>query len=361
MYKYEDIREVHLELTQRCQAACSMCDRNINGGDVNPYLDMSELRLSDIKRIFTPNFIKQLTGIQLCGNHGDPIIAEDTAEIIEYFREHNSKAWININTNAGARDSQWWERVARALNRYGSVIFSVDGLRDTNHLYRQNVNWDIVERSMRAFINAGGRARWDFLVFDYNEHQTEHAKQFAEELGFEKFRLKKSSRFITGLTSDPKLEHQAVNRKGEATTLLKKPSNKSLQNTELNKQEQLIQYFGSMDNFYDVSDIKCRVKDIFSVYISAEGLVLPCCWTAGRLYKWWHTTLKQDSIWKFIDDAGGKDAINAKLVGIDGALLTGLFDTIEKSWEIKGCANGRLKVCAMKCSKEFDVVNSQWQ
>ena len=38
MYKYEDIKEVHLEVTQRCQAACPMCDRNMNGGDDNPHL-----------------------------------------------------------------------------------------------------------------------------------------------------------------------------------------------------------------------------------------------------------------------------------------------------------------------------------
>ena len=40
------------------------------------------------------------------------------------------------------------------LIKKAAVIFSVDGLRDTNHLYRQGVNWDNVERNMQAFINA---------------------------------------------------------------------------------------------------------------------------------------------------------------------------------------------------------------
>jgi len=201
----------------------------------------------------------------------------------------------------------------------------------------------------------------DFLVFDYNEHQTEEAEAFATELGFEQFRLKKSSRFITGVKSNPKLQHQAINRKGEETTLLKKPTDKKLQNKETNKQPELIAKFGSMDEFYDISEISCRVKDIGSIYVSAEGLVLPCCWTAGRMYKWWYKDMKQDPIWKFIDSVGGKDSINAKLVGIEGVLKTGMFEEIEKSWSIKGCSNGRLKVCALKCSKDFDVVNSQWQ
>ena len=61
-----------------------------------------------------------------------------------------------MNTNAGARDEAWWSELANTFGRSGAVIFSVDGLRDTNHLYRQNVVWDNVERSMRAFIGAGG-------------------------------------------------------------------------------------------------------------------------------------------------------------------------------------------------------------
>ena len=41
--------------------------------------------------------------------------------------------------------------LAQVLGRMGAVIFSVDGLSDTNHLYRQGVVWDNVERNMRAF------------------------------------------------------------------------------------------------------------------------------------------------------------------------------------------------------------------
>ena len=48
--------------------------------------------------------------------------------------------------------------------RMGAVIFSVDGSADTNPIYRQNVVWDNVERSMRSFINAGGRAPGLFSV-----------------------------------------------------------------------------------------------------------------------------------------------------------------------------------------------------
>ena len=33
--------------------------------------------------------------------------------------------------------------------------------------------------------------------------------------------------------------------------------------------------------------IACKVKKDNSLYITAEGLAMSCCWTAGRMYKWW--------------------------------------------------------------------------
>ena len=35
---YNDVKMVHFEPTQMCQASCPMCDRNKNGGEVNQYL-----------------------------------------------------------------------------------------------------------------------------------------------------------------------------------------------------------------------------------------------------------------------------------------------------------------------------------
>lgn len=222
MYKYENIRTIHLENTQNCQASCPMCDRNQNGGAINPHIDLSELTLNDCKRIFEPEFIQQLNTMYMCGNLGDPIVARDTLEIFQYFRKHNSKMWLSMNTNAGARDEAWWQELAKVFGRMGAVIFSVDGLSDTNHIYRQGVVWDNVERSMRAFTKAGGRSRWDFLIFEHNQHQVDQAKLLSEEIGFERFVAKKTGRFISA-KSEKKETHQAVDRKGNKTAELKKP------------------------------------------------------------------------------------------------------------------------------------------
>ena len=60
MYNYRDIRTIHLEVTQNCQAACPMCDRNMNGEGVNPHINLDELSLDDCIKIFSPQFINCL-------------------------------------------------------------------------------------------------------------------------------------------------------------------------------------------------------------------------------------------------------------------------------------------------------------
>jgi len=358
MYKLKDIKTIHLEVTQNCQASCPMCDRNMNGEGINPHINLDELSLKDCEDIFSIDFIKQLDTIYMCGNLGDPIVAKDTLEIFKYFREHNPNIWLSMNTNGGAKNEQWWSDLATTFGRMGAVIFSVDGLRDTNHIYRQGVVWDNVERNMQAFINAGGRARWDYLIFEHNQHQVDEAEALANAWGCEKFMKKKTGRFIDAKTNK-KEKHQAKDRKGKDTAEIKKPDAK-YQNKALTKQETILKKYGSMDAYYDAAPIICKVKKENSLFITAEGLAMPCCWTAGRMYKWWNKDPYVEQIWEHIDIAGGKDAINAKK-GLREVFDTGIFDTIQRSWKYESCNLGKLKVCAMKCGAEFDPYAEQFR
>jgi len=360
MYRYEDIKEVHLEVTQRCQAACPMCDRNMNGGADNPHITNAELSYKDCVNIFKPAFIKQLKTMYMCGNLGDPIVAKDTLEIFKYFREHNPNMWLSMNTNAGAKDEQWWRDLAQTFGRMGAVIFSVDGLSDTNHIYRQNVVWDNVERNMKAFINAGGRARWDFLIFGHNEHQVDEAEKLANEWGCEKFIKKKTGRFIT-VKSEAKEQHQATNRKGEDTATLVKPKKKENVNLALLKQKEIEKTYGSMKDYYNQCSIKCKVAEQGSIFVTAEGLLMPCCWTAGRMYKWWHPDPKVEQVWDFIDAAGGKEGISIIDNDIEDVVGGKLISSITESWNKNSLDEGKLGVCAQKCGTEFDPFAEQFK
>ena len=361
MYRYDNIKQVHLEITQRCQAACPMCDRNENGGVDNRHITNAELSIDDCKKIFSPDFIRQLDAMYMCGNLGDPIVARDTLEVFKYFREHNPTMWLSMNTNAGAKTVEWWEELAKVINNKGAVIFSVDGLHDTNHLYRQNVVWDNVERNMRAFINTGGRARWDFLIFKHNEHQVAEAEALSKEWGCEKFQKKKSGRFIVASGETSKETHQAQNRKGEKTTIIAKPKSIDNQNIALLKQNEIEKSYGSMRDYYDKCSIKCKAVEKNEIFVTAEGLLMPCCWTAGRMYKWWHKDYRIEQIWDHIDAAGGKDGINIIENSIKDAMSGNLLTSIVDSWNKTSIRDGKLGVCAMKCGDEFDPFSEQFK
>tara|TARA_B100000959_G_scaffold227944_1_gene243057 strand:+ start:267 stop:1256 length:990 start_codon:yes stop_codon:yes gene_type:complete len=329
-----------------------MCDRNENGGKVNKYLTNADLSLADVKKIMSKDFVRQLNNIYMCGNHGDPILAPECLEIMQWFREVNPRIHLSITTNGGARDDKFWKGIAETVNK---VTFSVDGLEDTNHLYRQGVSWEKVERNMDTFCANDGNAEWHFLVFAYNEHQVKEAEMWAKWIGIKKFVVKKSGRYISTNSLELRPEHQAIDRHGNHTQLLAFPKDPKYQNKSQEDYTAVTRKFGSMESYLDVAEIQCKAVKKEEIYISAEGYVFPCCWTAGQMYKWWMKP-QEAQIWEHIN----KQDINGKTTPIQTIVDT-FFKSIEDSWQIEGCGNGKLKVCALKCNKKFDPFEAQWQ
>lgn len=361
LYRYEDVRVVHLEITEKCQATCPMCDRNQNGGADNPNLGLHELTLEDIQRIMPPEFVKQLDRIYMCGNFGDPIVARDTLEVFQYFRSCKKELTLGMNTNAGAKKPEWWRELAKTLGSWSYLKFSFDGLGDTNHLYRQGVNWDIAWENALAFIEAGGKAEWDYLIFAHNEHQVEEARALAEKVGFRKFLPKKTGRFFSTMKVAGKEEHQAVNRKGEKQQLLQKPKEVKYQNKALDKIQELKEKHGTLENYFDNVEISCKVAAEKNMYLSAEGLVLPCCWVAGNMYKWWQKP-GENQVWELLQQSGGKDAFDAKKHGLRAVLENDYFSkNLVESWSKPNTHMGKPMVCSQKCGKEFDAFKAQFQ
>ncbi len=388
LYRYKDIKTVHLEITERCNASCPMCARNINGGEDNPYLKDNELTLNDCEKIFTVDFIQQLDRMYMCGNFGDPVAASDTLEVFEYFRRNNSKMNLTMYTNGSAKRPDWWRQLATVLGKNSCVVFSIDGLEDTNHLYRQNTIWTKIMENAQAFIDAGGRARWDFIVFAHNEHQVEEAEALSKRMGFEKFQYKKSARFFSNASGVTKEMHQAMNRKG-VTTLLQAPINPKYRNSVLDQiskvvgKEEVIKFLPSkqsealevqgaqkfskdislkskMEKELDSSVIKCKVAEEKSLYISAEGIVQPCCWTAGQMYVWYYKP-EAAQIWQAINSVG-KDSIDAKKHSLE-SIVDGLYfqSVVPDSWNKSSCAEGKLAVCAKTCGTKYDAFAEQFK
>ena len=319
MYKIEDIRRIHLEITDKCNAKCPMCERtkSINNGSK---LFNNEITLEVFEKWFPINFIKQLNQFQICGNLGDGIYAKDTLKIFKYLRQYNNNILLILNTNGSARNFLWWQELAQTGVR---VIFAIDGLKDTHHLYRVNTDWDKIINNAKTFIKAGGSAYWAMLVFKHNEHQIEDCRKLAKEIKFEEFHVKHTTRFKKNSNEWPVYDGEKnLTHILEPTSISENFSNIKKKVLKLTKQ-------GSFQ-------ISCQAIKKQSIYISADGVVMPCCWIGSPLKL-------NPSIVDYNKKIGNYYSLYD--YSLEEIFNTGIFEKIKNTWD-----KDPLKVCSSQCS-----------
>jgi MoaA/NifB/PqqE/SkfB family radical SAM enzyme len=359
MYKYSDVRSVHLEITSHCNARCPMCARTEDGGKTNRQLPLTELSLEDIRSIFPPAFVSQLWEVFMCGNYGDPLVAKNTLEAFEYFKAVHPNLRTKMHTNGSARSPEWWKKLAAVCDE---VYFGIDGLGDTNPLYRIGTHFDKIMANAEAFIKAGGKAKWQFIVFRHNEHQIEEARDLAKKMGFHEFNLKKTGRFFSNTRLEVKQEKPVFNSDFEETHRLQMPENPKYLNASLTKEPELLRRYGSMTEYLNSTLVQCQSVATRSLYVSAEGLVFPCCWLAGQMYIW-HQAPHAGEIWKHLDKLPEKEqSLSALRHSIKDILEGDFFQKyIPESWNRSSIKEGKSWVCSKTCGKEFNQFKHQFE
>ena len=241
-----DITRLQIEITSFCNAKCPSCERYNYFADLtNPYsrkLNDKFIKLKDFKFWFNHEF-KNLQKIHFCGNIDEPTLNPDLLEICEYINHKYPNVEIWIATNGGTRTKKFWKDLAK----YNTiVVFGIDGLSDTNHIYRKNVNWSKLEENYKTYIDCGGKAIWQFIVFEHNKHQLSQAKKISKIEKFFAFNEKYSERVNHEVVEIKKknIEHDFI--KCKATYF----------NKELEK----------------------------SFFIDVNGTVWPCCWMGSSTY-----------------------------------------------------------------------------
>jgi len=237
-----DIKVLHLEPTDVCQAACALCARET---DVNFRKDQQHhLDMYKILQVLTAEQISALDKMFMCGNYGDPAAGRHTLDIYQEFRNLNPDIVLGMNTNGGLQSTVWWHQLGTMFNQpQDYVVFSIDGLEDTNQVYRKNVNWSKLMANAEAYIAAGGSAHWDMLVYRHNQHQVGACEQLAKNMGFRWFRAKVSKRGFTDR--------------------LQQPTGWQLPNVTS-------------------TTISCHALNEQSTFVDAQGRMSPCCWLGSR-------------------------------------------------------------------------------
>lgn len=272
MFKFNELKQIHLEITNNCQASCPMCSRNHHGGIENPLINLTSWTIEDFKAIITQEVLDQVEHIYFCGNFGDPLLNDDLIEMCQYIKD-NSDVYVRIHTNGSLRNTKWWERLAKAMPKEHVVIFALDGLEDTHSRYRIGTDYNKIVQNAQAFINAGGNAEWVYIVFEHNEHQVEIARQRAKDIGFSQFVVKNSSRFV----GDPNFP--VYDKEGNTVDVLKPSSNTVIKFLDT---KALTNYKEIVNN----TEIDCFVKKTKEIYIDAHRNLMPCCFLASTPYNY---------------------------------------------------------------------------
>jgi len=290
-WNYKDISAIHLELSTKCNAACPGCPRFLrNSPNVDPALIQTDITISQFKSWFPVELVSRVYNWIICGTHGDPITCTDLYEILEYICEY-SPGNIQLNTNGGLRGTEYFTKIGNLFAKrkeYNGIIphrvvtFSVDGLEDTNHIYRKNVRWHKVWENMLSYKATGAEAHWDFLQFQHNVHQVEQARHLAEKYDI-RFVLKNPFGVDgTGMPvydKDYNLEYVINHAFNPVDThYVPAPIGWRADLPKPVKEEGCIQCMSFRN-----APVPYSQKEIVEIYVDALGRVHPCCFVGNKM------------------------------------------------------------------------------
>lgn len=344
-----DIDQVHIELTDKCQASCPMCLRNHFGGKDREFIKNEEITLEDFKQWFPVKFIERLKNFYACGSLGDPVVAKDCLEIVRYIREVNQDCRIAIHTNGSLRTVDWWKEMAGALGNNGTVVFAIDGFKGEHELYRKGTSWDKIIENAQAFISAGGNARADCLIFKHNEERIDQLKEFLLSIGFAEVNLKPTNRFYS------RPQFPVNNRSGELEYYIHPPTNKKWEEKIISPNINKLKNDESLNFILENARIGPQCVSKNEIYVDAYGNVFPCCWTASVLIDFEDDVLPDMKIVKDKLDQSRKDFVyDIGLLNLKNTDIISLLNTSEWDKKITKHWTGRKNFnCVKSCATNF--------
>ena len=344
-WTYKNVAHIHMELSSRCNAACPGCSRFVmNSPVVRAEVPQVDVTIEQFKSWFDLSFIKQVKKWQFCGSYGDPLACKDFYEILEYICK-NSMASVQINTNGGLGNKELYKKIGALFHAHTSyqfhryITFSVDGLEDTNHIYRRNVLWDKLWENMMAYVDTGAIAHWDYLEFKHNSHQVSEAKAIADNYGII-FHLKKP--FMT-----PKAAMPVYTKDFELDY--------TIEDAVDNGYEPYVPvgegYVAPLpDPIVEEGVIMCnslKHPNQTEIYVDSVGNVLPCCFIG---YSTLNSYIDQAvQVQRILGMVGNRNNLNH--YSLKHMLETGVFDVWRESWPEKS-----VNICWSSCGKNPDKV-----
>jgi len=119
----------------------------------------------------------------------DPIYSGTLFEQLKHLNTLDKRPIVAMSTNGSGRSERWWKEFASLLHPTDMIEFAIDGLEDTNHIYRVNAKWNTIIRAITTLrSNFTGRINWRYIIFEHNYFQITEANKLAVELGINQFK-----------------------------------------------------------------------------------------------------------------------------------------------------------------------------
>ena len=341
---FEQLQTIVVDFTSYCNSSCGNCSRNIMGVDINPNMPLQHMTVDTWKRLMTVENVSQISEIMFNGAYGDCIMNPNLFECLEHLLTLTDELpSIRIDTNGGICDTDYWRDLAILLNNFPKpthVTFSIDGLEDTNHLYRRNVNFNKVMENSKSFIDNGGWARWRTLIFEHNKHQIDDMRKLSETMGFLKFDINggthtQAINFIVGEAR----EYYKKNKKQDSYEVV------YAFNQHENKLREKLKQYNSLDEVWNSTNIKCQWSDKRMIQISHMGEVWPCCYFLAERYPKDNSSIFYTDILRVLEN-NEIDFNNINKHSLRDILNTDFFVyELTRSWN-----NVRYQLCPRNCS-----------
>tara|TARA_B100001057_G_scaffold227362_1_gene227734 strand:+ start:3682 stop:4788 length:1107 start_codon:yes stop_codon:yes gene_type:complete len=351
----DQITRLQLEVTNYCNAGCPQCAR-VNylskkfteAETVYPRrINSNHFDLDKYKQILHNDTWGSLKYIHFCGNYDEPTIHPQFIDMLEH-----TMAWlqqnkikdlsVNVSTNGGARDSEFWQKIGELSKKYQNigckltVIWGIDGLQDTNHIYRIGVAWNKLMNNVQAYHKMGGISCWQWIRFQHNEHQLSWAQQNYKQLGFESF-------YIIGTDRDvAQKKNELLQQQEKIPSFSRKKIEAHIKNDIINT---TVAHTDQKNQSF--SQIHCKALDHHStikrsIYIDAQGHVMPCCWM-GTDYS------KHQAEQSFLGDATPDSHNIYQYDSVGECLKSPYFTQLIDSWQDKSYS-----ICATYCTAHKD-------
>lgn len=242
----------------------------------------------------------------------------------------NEPGYIII-TNGSYKSKYWWTVLAQLLDENDEVHWSLDGWNQTtNEQYRVNSDWKSIIEGIEAFFENNDTTFrvWDAIAFRFNELHLNLMIDDARDLGFDLFKLTKSSKF--GSISGTYPENDPL-----------EPLNKELVPKDLRYKREEVELSDKVRPGADMLKLYRMRRESLKlggqsavcmignkgVFLNSRGEFYPCCWVANRYHH------NQD----WLDR--GTDMLNLKIHTLEEILKNPFWETEFLKFDSFECKN----------------------